>query len=313
MDPSELHNDRYLTNFGIRYGQGVLIAEKVVPHVKVKLDSDLIVVYGTNHLKRHTTLLHDKASPKMFEWAKGTDESYKLKGYGLFDYVSPDDIANADSPLSPMENVTASMLDVLLLEKEIRAKTLVCTAASYGAANKATLTGNNRWDIYTSADSDPISDISTAKQAVYDSCGKPANVIAFDWAVGEVLSKHPAIHELVKYTDPTLLTNGGLPKVIEGLTVVEAGGQYDSAKRGQTMSRTKVWGTFCLVAYVNPKPTKECITLASNFVKGTRKKAKVYDEKIGTNGAWYVKQTLPKMDEKMIAANCGYLFTTVKS
>lgn len=310
MDPRELHIDRALTTYSIGYQQGAFVAEKVLPHIGVQKLSDKIKVYGTSHLKRMNTLLHDKAEPGLFEWGFGTDESYNLQGYGLRDYVSQSDIDNADKPIDAMKDTVAAMLDTLLLEKEVRAKTLICTAGSYGSSNKKTLSGTARWDDYSAGLSDPIGDISTAKKAVYASCGRPANSVIFDWKVGEVLSKHPDIIDLVKYTDKTTLKAGGLPPSILGLNVLEAGSFYDSAKRGQTTSFATIWGTFCVVAYVNPKPTTKSITLGITFQKGTRKVLKVWDPKVGVNGAYYVKVTLPEMDEKLISANCGYLFTT---
>ncbi len=305
-DARELHIDAALSNMSQRYNPGGFIADKVAPIVAVKKISDKIKVYDSTHLKRIDTLRKDKTDSKLIEWGFGTDDSYLLDGHAVHGYVSPADEENADAPIKPYVDEVETQSDILLLDREYRVKTLVCTAGSYGANNKQTLSGTSQWSDYSSGNSDPIGVIKDAQAAIKASSGKEANFIAFDYKVGLTLSHHPDIVDLIKYTNPTLLTRSGLPPVLFGLEVVESGAILDSTAKGQTMTLGSVWGTFCLIGFSQPAPYIKSISLALTFAKGLRQVTKDWDYK---KKAYYVETSEPDMDEKLITANCGYLVT----
>ena len=207
-----------------------------------------------------------------------------------------------------MKTATEQMVDALLMEAEMEAATLITTAASYASANKITFAAGDKWSNY-SGSTDPSDQVRVGATAVRNACGRPPNSIVMDWQVAETLSHHPAVVDLVKYTHKDQLTGTGLPPYLWGLKVIAAGGMYDSALRGATMSLSNIWGKYCCIAYIHPKPGLETITLGVTFKKGDRKVLKSFDEKVGVDGSWFLKAVLPRTDKKLIAATCGYLIT----
>lgn len=302
----DLHIDAALTAISLKYQNGGYIAPLIAPKVNVAKISDKIKVYDSTHLKRIDTLRKNKAESQLLDWGMSTDDSYLCEGYAVHDIVSQDDIDNSDNPVKPAIDTTETLTDVIDLDYEYRVATLVCTAGSYASANKVTLSGTSQWSDYSSGVSDPISNIKTAKAAIRASSGKVPNVIAMDYKVALTLAHHPDIVDLRKYTNPELLTASGLPPVLFGLKVLEAGVIQDTAKKGQTMALSPVWGTYCLVGYSEPQPHLKSISLALTFDWKGREVTKDWDYKAK---GWYIEVSQRGLDEKLIAASCGYLIT----
>jgi len=161
--------------------------------------------------------------------------------------------------------MTEFLTDLILLDYEVRAAALLTDSASY-APNHAQALGTSgaghtiQWSDY--ANSKPIQLIdSVAKVKIQQDCGRVPNTMLIPFNIAQVLSQHPDVLELTKYTDPTLLTRSGLPKVFRGLNVLEA-----TATKLADATMSNIWGNNVIIAYVDPKPGLRKFSLGFTFV-----------------------------------------------
>jgi hypothetical protein len=130
---------------------------------------------------------------------------------------------------------------------------LALNAASYAAGNKITLTSTDRWDDYTAAASDPISDIQTGREAVRSQIGVRPNVLTLGPKVLTSLRSHPKILDrLSTAADRPPATLAQLAALLEIERVIEGGMIYHTGA-----AFVDVWGTFAHLAYVTPRSMQE--------------------------------------------------------
>jgi hypothetical protein len=172
--------------------------------------------------------------------------------------------ANAEAVLNLEVDATENLTDRILLGLEERVSNLLRDASNYSTDHVLTLSGTSQWSDYTN--SDPLRDIEiTAKQAIQKDTGKVPNTIVLPFAVAQTLANHPKIVELIKYTDPNLLTRSGLPKEFRGLRVLEANATKDVSLT-DTPNMTSVWNKDVVICYVDPRPGLKKCSFGYTFV-----------------------------------------------
>jgi len=82
--------------------------------------------------------------------------------------------------------------------------------------------------------------------------------LSYDSAL--VLADHPSIKQLIVYTDPNNIADSGLPRIIRGLTVNEAGAFQDTANEGQASTMATAFGKNVLFHYTTPTPGRKTIS-----------------------------------------------------
>jgi hypothetical protein len=299
------HIDQLLTNYSQKYSNAAFIGETLFPEVKVEKESDLYAIYGLEMFNVYEAKRANGARSSEIDWTI-TNARYACEQYSLSSLVTDREKDNADKPITVEIDTTELVQDTLALSKEYRAAQIARNAASYVNGNTAPLAGGSRWDQYST--SNPLADIKTAKKAVWTASRKTPNTIVIPTQVGLEMALHPDLLDLRKYTDPRLLTDSGLPPVLQGMKVVEAGAGYNSANAGQTASLADVWGKDVILAYVDPRPKVKALTYGVTF------RVNRYVRK------WRVEEREGDMVEvndintlAQIATGCGYLLQTVIS
>lgn len=143
-----------------------------------------------------------------------------------------------------------TVMDSLTLSLEIEQAALASDPASYGAGNKLTLTGTDRWD---SATSTPIADVESAKDQVRSTCGVEPNRMVISNAGFQALKRHPVIVERFKYTTAESIT----AKMLAGLFDLEevAVGKAVYLDQADTAPDFKeAWNNVAVLAYT---PTQD--------------------------------------------------------
>lgn len=299
---SSLHIDAALTNFSKMFSNrgNQFIAEKLFPRVAVGKKSDKYFVYGGENL-RLSESIHSPGTPfKRYSWTLSSD-SYFCEEIGREHTIPWSDRDEADPAINLDQDSTQFLTDQIDLEVENRLATLINTT---NIAQNTTLSGTSQWSDYTNGVSDPGANIKTAKTTIAAATGRIANTLVLGYAVAETLALHPDIIDIRKYTDPNLLNDAGLPPKLFGLNVLVASAVYDNTKQGQTQSLAELWGKNVLVAYVEPNPTKQCITLGVTFDYKGRVVEK-YEETVTRSDVIRVMEQ--GIDEKIVAAACGYI------
>lgn len=136
------------------------------------------------------------------------------------------------------------------IDVDRKIRDIVENTASYAAANTVTLAGNDQWT--DTANSDPIGDIETAKEAVANAIGvEPEELIMhLGPAAWLALKAHPDILDLLRPTtapaQPVIPTKESVAKALGIRMIVVGRARY---KSGATTSA--LWGANAILAY-NP-------------------------------------------------------------
>jgi len=299
-----MHKDAVLTNLSLRYRNEAMIWQSVMPIVKVNKRSDIYFVYNKED---SFTLADDKISPKglanEIDWGVA-EQNYSVKDHALGDWLPQEAIDNADNPLQP-EIDTNDFLNLCLdVAQEKRVADIVFSASSYPTGNKTQLSGASQW---SKASDNPIGNVQTA----IETCFQRANTLVFGLDAWMVFRQLPEVLDAIKAVAGASLRGGmvsaqEVAQFFEIEKVIIGRGRYNTAKPGQTASYTRLWGKHCAALYVDPSPGIKTITFGVTFCETLRFTAREYDPKRGLKGAHYIRPGW-NSDEKVIAADCGYL------
>ncbi len=310
---SQIHIDQALTDFSQAYmnDQDTYVADQIMPMVPVKKRSDKWFVYGKEHFRYRNAKRMPGGIANEFNYSV-TTSSYFAEPRAQRHLVLDDDIAMQDSPLDEQADATMLITEALLVERETDTANFI-TSSSNLTFNSA-LSGTSKWDDYVN--SVPLTNWKTAKSSVRTNAAKRANFILLPYDVALVLADHPAIKDLIKYTDPKALTESGLPPSVRGLRVIEPGAMSDGAVEGRAFSPSPIWGKNAVIGYVNPGPGLRKLSLAYTFMAPDPTTGAVgvytrryYDQ--DRKGEWVEAEMTYSLN--MVAAGAGYLYTTVIS
>ncbi|MFB5192659.1 hypothetical protein [Alicyclobacillus fastidiosus] len=303
---NKVHIDSLLTNYSQRYKNAAFVNEALFPEVLVEKESDLYAVYGLEMFNIYESRRANGARSNEVDWTV-SNERYACEQYSLSDIVTDRERSNADKPLTVDIDTLEFLQDTIDLGKEYRAAQIARNAANYVSGNTSAVTA--KWNDYTTGTttSHPLSDMNEAKLAVWKSARKMPNTIVIPSTVAMTLSLHPDILELRKFTNPDLMTNSGLPPVLQGMKVVEGGAGYNTANAGQTAELGDVWGTDVILAYVDPKPSIKSLQYGITF--RTTKYVRKWREEPREGDMVEVNDIY---DLAMVASGCGYLIQSVQ-
>lgn len=320
----EKHVDAALTDYSHRVSNAEFSLEKILPVVPVPKSSGKYWKHGNEHLIVPNDDYQPGGEINELQVTRSTD-SYLCDGRALGQLVPDEDYDDADDAIEPELEAVQDVTEAIYLAQDKRGATLLTTAANLGASS----TPGTLW---SSSGSDPIGDIcKTAQRTVHSKVFKVPNKLVMNFQVAQVLAWHADIKDLVKQTVKldltqlmsTLATGGTipamgnlvkeyggikveLPQYLFGMEVIIYGAGENTANRGQAESLSYVWGSHVLVAYVHPTPGRRTLTLGKIF---RWKPFQVLKERIPTKGNFiHVKHYT---DEKITAANAGYLLTNV--
>lgn len=299
------HVDKHLTNISVNFKPTDfdLIADIILPRVPVEMMSDKYLIYNkADNFTVPRTYRGPRSKSNEVSFGS-TDATYSCDEYGLRDFVTDRENKNVDAPMRKLEDAAESVTGLLLLDREIRAASVLTNTAVL--TQNVTLSGTDQWSDY--ANSDPMANIETARAA----CFFKPNLIVLSEAVFTKLKHHPDLLERVKYTERGVLTTEMLASLFEVDRVAVANAKYNTANDGQTASYGAVWGKDVVVAHVKDTPTLKSATLGYSVTAtlegGTDGyRARRYrDEARGGGGTWIDVDTA--MDELIVAVDCGYL------
>lgn len=267
----QIHIDQALTNLSIMYKNTMYQADQIAPIVPVPKRSDKYFQYRKeDYLNGNTLDVNGRAGSLRRPGAEAaeidyqqTTGNYNAEEYAYRGIVTDAEAKLADVPLAPEADQTLQLSEWLLVDWELMVANLAMTRANYPSSNKATLTTGGTgtsWAQYSSANSNPFSDIKNGKLAVVKGIVRDATDFALTIGAAKTLADHPLLKDLVKYTNQDALTREGLPKVVRGLNVIELAAQKNTAAPGAPYSGNYIWQAdnstdAGLIFYRNPDPT----------------------------------------------------------
>lgn len=303
ISTKSVHVDAALSNISIKYRNMALIAERVFPVTPVIKESDKFYVFRKEELAIERALRAAGAEAREITWDVDTS-TYSAEEYALKHLVPDRVVNNADNAIRPKITSTQKLTNKILLAQEKRVALL--------AQDTNTITNNatpgTQWD---QASPNIEGDIDTAKNSVRTNAGVEASSVVLPYRIAQIVKKDSTVRNLIRYTVPgdILLRNGDLPPVLWNLEVIVGGAIQNTANEGATASLADVWTDSVLVFYKEATPSIDVLSLGYIFRVGdfVTKTYRV-EERAGDMIEVSVIE-----DEKIVAADAGYLITNVAS
>ena len=302
LNRSDFMVDPALSNVSIKFSNDTFIAEKIFPNLAVAKQSGKFYTYDKSNLRVDKTVRALGAGANEVEHS-ATTASYVTDDHALKEFVPQEIQDQADAALDPLIDATETVTEKLMLDKELALSTLLANTAN--VTQNVTLSGTSQWSDYTN--SDPVSDVRTARTVVHAATFKKPNTLFMGKQVFDVLCDHPQILERVKYSQLGVVTAELMARVfqVEQIIVGEAG--YNSANEGQTDSLSYVWGKHAWLAFITPRAGLRQVTFGYTFTYATRVVERWNDQdRKGT----YVRVGNDNYVQKIVAVGAGYLIKT---
>ena len=242
-----VHIDGPLSSFASAYESPEYFADRMAPIVLVDHVSDEF------HKRRREDLTtpHDDVIAADGEANRSTfryvSDTYQCKHRALVDYLSNTEIADADSPLNLMEDATATIMNRLLLNREIRVAALYANAANYATGNS--FAAGAVWTDQTNGN--PLNDLQTARRllAPGGSTNRTEVALICDEAVWDAIAAHTSMRGGGALS-PVATRSEVMERLrIDKIYVSDA--EKNTANEGQPVSHSPIWdATRCWIARV---------------------------------------------------------------
>jgi len=294
-----------LTGIAMAYRNETLIADEVLPRKTV--GSKQFKWYKWTLAEGFTlpdTKVGRRSSPNEMEFT-ASEQTGNAEDFGLDDPVPQEDIEIGRTVgLDPLGTATEGLTDLILLDREKRVADLVFALNTYPAANRVTLAGNDQWSDY--ANSDPIDDVTTGLDAMI----MRANIMVIGRAAFTKLASHPKIIKAVygNAGDAGIARRRQIAELFELEDVLVGEGWINTAKKGQAVTMSRVWGKHCALIHRNRQFSPGTTTRPTFGFTGqwlTRIAGAMPDSKIGLRGGQRVRVG-ESVDEIIAASDLGY-------
>lgn len=307
LTPGAVHNDATLSRVSVQYKNEVYIGTRLMPIVPVGKLSDKYYVYNKrDRLAAPDDTIGPRGRANEVNENRSTD-NYSCESYALKCHVDGQTIANQDAPLNEMLDATASVNDGLLLNEEIRIATIMTTAGNYGG-NTAALAAADRLD--SSSGGNPTKLLQDADDALWMGNGETRKVLFMGNEVWKVMARHPVLLDLFKYNKSGLVKISDLMEHFDIDEVLIGKARRDTANEGQSASYSRIWGKQLGLVRVASDPGLRQASFGYTLRFGDKKTSQWFDPDIGAEGGYYTRTSMSE-DHKVVAADTGWLWTTV--
>jgi hypothetical protein len=293
--------DPVLTQVAVAYRNGDMIADEVLPRVPVGAQNFKYNKWSAeDSFTVPNTTVGRTSKVNQVEYGFKDDDS-SCRDYALEEPVPQNDIDNAPAGYNPLERAAASAMDLILLDREIRAAALVFDAGSYAAANQETLSGSNQF-------SDPASDPIGKILAALDKCIMRPNVMVLGNAAWTALRQHPKVVKATNRNagDSGVAAREAVRELLEIQKLVVGQGWVNIAKPGQKAKVERVWGKHIAFIYQDAlADARGRATFGFTAQWRDREAAQIPDADIGARGGVKVRVT-ESVRELVIAPDLGY-------
>lgn len=211
---------------------------------------------------------------------------------------------NAIAPFDPYQNAIRKAGRIIALRREYNVISQITDTTTTFASYTAAVAADDRFD---NADSDPIQYIDNIANTIRGNCGMAPNTMVMAWDVWIKVKNHPVILDVIKVTQDKIATPELLAKVFNVSKLYLYGAQYNSAQEGQTVSLTDLLTKKIFLGYVNSSPMIDEPSVGYTLQKEGFTADTYYEDQTRTD----VARARVNEVHKIVAADCGYVLTTV--
>lgn len=253
------HIDRALTNVSVAYMQDAanFIADKVFPIVKVQRQSDVFYTYNKGDFMRDEAQVRGAASESAGgDYGVEASEPYYCRKHAFHKDVTPEERANYDEPLDADTDAADFVTQKMLIRREMEWASKFFTTGVWGreiAGGDAA--AENTAVYWSSATSDPISDITGAAVQMASETGYRPNTLVLSPFAFNALKNHEDILDRIKYTQKGIVTADLLATLFEVENVYVAWSVVNTGAKGAADNIGFIMGKHALLCYSAPKPS----------------------------------------------------------
>lgn len=235
--------DPVLTAIARGYGHvWAPIANILFPFVPVTARGGTVIEFGTEDFKLLSSLRAPGTGTKRVQFGHA-GAPYSLQDYSL-EAMVPVEIGQeaAAVGIDKYEQSINGVQRRMDVEREYEGATIARDALRYAAGNKKTYTdANARWD---DPDSDPIGDVTTAKEAIRQAIGVNPDTLVLSPRAESALAIHPDILATLTDNDIKIATLAQIARALRVERVVVGEGTYHDGTKF-----VDIWGPDAVLAY----------------------------------------------------------------
>lgn len=240
--------DPILTTIAQGYVHPEHIAHHLFPRVPVRTAGGKIIEFDKSDFKLYNTRRAPGTPFKRVTFGH-EGKPFALENHGLEAPVPREHMRDASQMpgIDLARGAIGGVQAIQSLSVEVQAAEVARNPDAYGANNKLALAGTDQWSDY--AESDPISDINDAREAVRSEIGLYPNTIEIPGRIFNVLKEHPLITAKIKYSSGGVVTADLLKQVFDVDHIVIGKAIY----MGDDDRAHDAWGNDVVLAYVPPQ------------------------------------------------------------
>jgi hypothetical protein len=314
-----LHVNIPLTNVMLDYRPEGHIADQIFPIVEVAKQADSFLIWSQADKMRREETARAPGTEANKIGLDVTSDTFYCDNYALKIPLTVEDDVNMDAAyMSNLREGRAERVkDMLMLDWEVRAALQVTSTSNVGSSSAV----GSAWTTYSNGNSDPLSDVWTAKFNVQDANGYDANCIVMANDAFKNFRQHADVIDIL-YGNAAAATGGSRYASRENVKAIfdlekflVGGAYYNTGEEGQSLSLSKMWGDHVLVYYNATRPSKDRPSFAYSFRWRSNKIANMtvevhpFDRKIKAEEiemGYY-------QDEKITSSGLGFLITNTTS
>jgi hypothetical protein len=308
VGPLTVHQNATLTNISIQYANDEYIGEQLMPVVNATKKSDVYYIYDKrSRLAYPDDALGPRGQANEISDTRST-ASYLCKPYGYENYVDGETIENQDAPLNEMVDLVEALAEGMSFRRELRIAAIAGVGSSF-SGNTTAIGAASRWD--SAGGGNPIKNIQDAIANTWSGRGRSELVMYSSYDVYLVLSRHPAILDLFKFTgtSPGLATPNMIAGFFGASRYLVGKARKDTANEGQTASYSRIWPDVLGVMRVAIRPSVRTAAFGYTLRHGPIRTIEWFDQRLGNAGGYFAKSSTSE-DHKVVAGDTGFLITT---
>lgn len=298
--------DPILSTIAQGYQNSEFIASALFPTVPVSLRGGNVITFG----KEAFMLYGSQRAPG--ENTRRVKFGYAGAPYALVDYslegLVPVEVEQeaANGPgIELGASAVAQVSAIMALRLEKASADIARTAASYGSGNKVTLSGTAQWSDFTNGVSDPVKDVTTAKEAIRAATGKRPNTMVMGALVFASLTQHPKILDRMKYTGRDVATPELLASLFGVARVLVGDGIYSN----DAGTFADIWGKDVVLAYTEVGDVRSNGLPSYGYTYQLSGYPQVEEAYMDRNAKSWIYPVTRVEAPVMAAASAGYLIT----
>lgn len=300
--PTDVHIDAALSNLSIAYRNEGYVGDTVFPIVPVDKQSDYYFVFTKDFWFRNSVARRGPGGVYPEGGLELSSVQYVCVNKALSFPVPQETIDNQDAALSMEDDGAEWLADQFALDREIALAAAIMNASAW--TSSTTLSGTSQWSDY--ANSDPIGDIETGKEAIKKLTGRYPNTLLMGAPVWDKLKFHPDLLDIYKHTSAAVLTAEQVAKVFDVEKILVGNAVYNASAEGVAFSGDYIWPKNALLIWVPKSPGLRTPSAGYTFVwkqKGYQIQIKRVDQPLRNRQVLLADHAF---NQKVTGADLGY-------